>query len=130
MKWKRCLLTAGRRSYDEEGLCARDNSIGERGILRLMGEVRFAGEETQEWTALLRYVIADGAPQHGIASLEHVEHRTLGRLTPNLDLHRTVDLRQRSQMGWKLDSNHGRVCTSSDSTFGRYCAIGLQVFPE
>src|SRR5579863_7948791 len=30
------LLTAGKRSYDEEGFCPRGNRIGERGIWRLM----------------------------------------------------------------------------------------------
>src|SRR5579862_4503786 len=116
MKLQLCLLTAGKRSYDEEGLRSRGNSIGERGIWRLMRQVLLTGEETQKWTALLRDAIADRAAQHWIASLERVEHRALGDPTLDVDLYFTVDLRQRSQMGWKLDSNHGRVCTSTDST--------------
>jgi len=123
------LLTARKRSYDEEGLCPRGNCFGKWGIWRRMGQVRLAGEETQERTALLRDVIADRAAQHWIACLERVEHRTLGGLTLDVDLDLTVDPCQRSQMGWKLDSNHGRVWTSTDRTAGRSRTMSAQLSP-
>src|ERR1700724_3696961 len=94
-----------------------------------MGQVRAAGEETQERTALLRDVIADRAAQHRIACLERIEDRTLGGFALDVDLHLAVDLCERSQMGRKLDSNHGRVWTSTDSTAGRSRTMSAQLSP-
>jgi len=70
-----CLpLAAGNRANDDEGLLAGCDRVGQRGVGRLVGKILLAGEEAQEHAALLRVMVTDGAPQHGIAGLEGVEH--------------------------------------------------------
>src|SRR3990172_12886438 len=72
-------LSAPNRPNDEQRLPTRAHSIGERRIRRLMGEGRLASEEPQERPALQRAVVANGPAQHGIARLERVQDRALGR---------------------------------------------------
>src|SRR5229473_1520827 len=88
-------LTASNRRYDEKGLRPGGDCVGQRGIWRLMGEVLLAGEEPQEWTALLHDVIADRAAQHGILCLECVEHCALRDLPLDVEFHLAADVRQR-----------------------------------
>ena len=71
-----------------------------------MGEIFFAGEETQERSPLLRPVVADGAAQHGIAGLECIENGTLRDWTRDFEFDLAADVRQRAKMLWKFDSNH------------------------
>lgn len=71
-----------------------------------MGEIFLAGEEAQKSTPLLRDLIADRAPQHGIARLQCIEHRALRDRSLDLELHLTADVRQRAKVLWKFDSNH------------------------
>src|SRR5208282_1435068 len=94
-----------------------------------MGKILFAGEESQERTALLRDLIADRTTQHRIAGLERVQDRTQRGLTLNLELHISANLRQRPQMRRKYDSDHGSVWTSTESTAGRSRTMGAQLSP-
>jgi hypothetical protein len=61
-------------------------------------EVFGASEEAHEWTALLRYVIADGALQRGILRLEGVEYRALRDLSLDFQAHLALDLRDGSKV--------------------------------
>src|ERR1700694_1838727 len=94
-----------------------------------MGQVLLAGEEPQEWPALLRDVIADCPLQRGIARLECVQDRPLGGLTLDLDRHLAVYARQRPQVRRKLNADHGNVWTSTETTAGKSRAMGAQLSP-
>jgi hypothetical protein len=74
-----------------------------------MGQIFFAGEKPHERPALLRHMVTDGSAQHRIARLKRVEDRALRDWTLKLKLHLTVATRQRPQMGWEIDSDHGSV---------------------
>jgi hypothetical protein len=63
-----------------------------------VGQILPAGEKAHERSALLGDVIADRPAQHGIAGLERVEDRALRGLTPDLERHLTLDVRQRAQV--------------------------------
>ena len=74
-----------------------------------MGQVLFASEEAQEWTPLLRDVIADRASQHGIAGLQRIQHRALRGLPLDIDGRLAADLGQSPQMCREHDADHGSV---------------------
>src|ERR1700680_4651429 len=94
-----------------------------------MREILLAGEEPHKRAPLLRNLIAQGAAQHRIAGLKRIEHRSLRDRAVNLELHLTIDLRQRPKVPRQLDSDHGSVCTSTDSTAGRSRTMGAQLSP-
>jgi hypothetical protein len=94
-----------------------------------MGEILLASEEAQEWPALLRNMVPDGASEHGIASFERVKNRTLRNLTLDFELHLAVNARQRPQMCRQLDADHGNVWTSTETTAGRSRTMGAQLSP-
>ena len=71
-----------------------------------MGEVFFAGEESEEGAALLRVVVADGSAQHGIAGLERIQHRTLRDRALYFERHLAADVRQGSEMEGEDDADH------------------------
>jgi hypothetical protein len=91
-------LAAGNGPDDQKGLLPGRDFVGQWGIRRFMGQILLAGEEPQEWPALLRDMVSNGASKHGIASLERVKNRTLRGRALNFELHLTVDARQRPQM--------------------------------
>ena len=70
-------------------------------------------------------MVADRAAQRRISRLERVEHRSLRHGRHHFETHLAVDTRQRAQMGREHDSNHGSVCTSTESTAGRSRTIGI-----
>ena len=94
-----------------------------------MGQIFLASEEAQERPALLRNVITNSPAQHGIVSLERVEHRAKRGRTCDFDRHLVADVRQSSQMLREYDANHGSVCTSTESTPGKSRTIGAQLSP-
>ena len=94
-----------------------------------MGQILLTGEEAQEGPPPLGAVVADGAAQHRIAGLECIEDGALRDRTLDFKLDLTADVRQSSEMLRKLDSNHGSVWTSTDSTAGRSRTIGFQLSP-
>jgi len=96
---------------------------------RLKGIIFLASEKAQEWTALLRDMIAYGAAEHRILRLEGVEHRTLRDRALDVELNLGTGARQRSQMPWKHDADHESVWTSTESTAGRCSTMGLQLSP-
>src|ERR1700680_3002224 len=94
-----------------------------------MRQILLAGEEPQEWAALLRNVVADGPAQHRIGCLERVEDRALRNRTGDVQFHLAIDLRQFSQMSREPHSDHCSVCTSTESTAGRSRTMGAHVSP-
>src|SRR5258706_7738155 len=94
-----------------------------------MGKILLAGEEPQKRPPLLRNMIANRPAQHGIARLERVHHRTLRDRPLNIHLHLAGDVRQAPQVLRKQTPDHGRVCTSTESTAGRSRTTGAHVSP-
>jgi hypothetical protein len=47
----------------------------------------------------------------------------------NVEFYVAIDARQRAQMRRQNDTNHGSVCTSTESTAGRSRTIGFQLSP-
>jgi hypothetical protein len=102
-------LAASNGSYDNKRLLPRRDRVGQWSIRRLMGQILLAGEEPQEWPALLRNLIADRSAQHGIAGLERVEDRPQRDRAVELKLHLAADVRQRSEMLRDYDSDHSGI---------------------
>jgi hypothetical protein len=96
-------LAAGDGSDDDEGLFAGCDGFGQWCVGRLVREILLAGEEAQEWTALQRDLVADGAAQHGIAGLEGVEDGALGDWAVYLYFYFVAHVRQGSQMVREYD---------------------------
>src|SRR5947209_17784939 len=86
-------------------------------------------KEPQKCSPLQRVVIADGPLQHRIPRLKRVEHRSQRDRTLDFKRQVAVNLRERSQMRRKYNSDHDSVCTSTDSTAGRSRTIGFQLSP-
>ena len=74
-----------------------------------MGEILRAGKKPQEGPALLRAMITDCAPQHGITGFERIEDRALRDGTVDFKLDIAANLRQRSEMRREYDSDHRGV---------------------
>src|SRR5208337_4512152 len=74
-------------------------------------------------------MVANRAAQHRIAGLECVEDRAQRSRALDVKLYFAGDMCQRSQMRRKLNSDHGSVCTSTESTAGRSRTIGAQLSP-
>jgi hypothetical protein len=69
-------------------------------------QIFLARKEAQEWTALLRNLVANRAPQHGVIRLQGIEQGSLCDRWLNLNLHFGSGVSQGAQMLWKHDSNH------------------------
>src|SRR5438128_9477611 len=107
-------LAAGNGPDDDKRLLSGRDRVGQWGVRRLMGQILLAGEEAQEGSALLRDMVANGAAQHGIVSLERVEDRALRDRAFDLERHLCTGVRQVSQMWWKYDADHvGRHFTAA-----------------
>ena len=78
-----------------------------------------AGKKSEEGPALKSDIVADGAAEHGVASLQRVQNGALGDLAVDLDAHLGAGVRQGAQMRRKHNSNHGRVCTSTEKARGK-----------
>jgi hypothetical protein len=96
----------GDRAYYQERLVSRRDRIRQRGIRRFVRQILLTGEEPHERPAPLSPMVADGALQHRIASLESVQDRPLRNLARNLKVYFAADLRQRSQMRREHHSDH------------------------
>src|SRR2546421_9177462 len=118
---------SGDRTDYEKWFRPRCDRLRERGIGRVVGQVPLAREEPQERPSLLGDVIADRAPQHGIACFERVQHRAAGDPARHLERHLTLDLRQRAQVRRQHHADHARVWTSTDNTAGRSRTMGAQL---
>ena len=98
--------SAGDGPDDDERLLPRCDSIRQRGVGRLVGQIFLAGEEAQERAALLGVVVADGAAQHGIARLKCVQHRTLRDRTIDFERHLAADVGEVSEVEGEDYADH------------------------
>src|SRR6267154_2607063 len=109
----------GDGAYNQQRLFPGHHGVGQRGVRRFVGQILFACEEAQEWAALLRDVIANGAMQHRILGLERIDHRAHRWLAGDFELHFTADASEPAQVRRQHDADHGSVWTSTESTAGR-----------
>jgi hypothetical protein len=72
-----------------------------------MRDVFAAGEEPDEWPALLRAVITDGAMQHRISAFERVDDFSRGSHSIEIQLHFIADAGECAQMMWEYNADHG-----------------------
>src|SRR5436305_275835 len=94
-----------------------------------MRPVLLAREETDERPALTGNVIANGALQHGVASLERIQDGRDGHRTGDFERNFAGGPRERTKMRRKHHVDHASVCTSTESTAGRSRAIAVQLSP-
>ena len=99
-------LAPGNGPDNDERLLPGRDRVGQWGIRRLMGQIFLAGEEAQEWPALLRDLVADRPAQHGIAGFERVEDRPQRDRAVEFKFYFAADVRQRSQMLRNYNSDH------------------------
>ena len=96
------------------GSVTAGNGVGQFGLRLLEGQILLAGEESHERPATQGVVFANGPAQRRIGCFQRVEHRTERDGIPDLELHLAVNVRQRAQVKWQHDANHGRVWTSTE----------------
>src|SRR2546429_6213784 len=120
---------SGDCSDHEKRFSPRSHGFREGGIGRVVGQVSLACKEAQDRPALPGDVVADRAPQHGIACFERVQHRAAGDPARHLERHLALDLRQRAQVRRQYHADHASVWTSTDSTAGRSRTMGAQLSP-
>src|SRR5215213_997428 len=94
-----------------------------------MCHVFTAGEKSQQRTTLTGDVVANGATQHRVSSLDRIEYRASCHVALNLKLHISTEARERSQVCRQYNQNHVSVWTSTESTGGRSRTIGAHVSP-
>ena len=126
---RRRLLASSDGSEDQQGLGSGGNGVRQWGVGLLVGEILAAGEEAQEWPALLRDMVADRSAQHRIMGFERVEDGALRGLASNLEFDFTANVRQPSQMWRENNADHASVWTSTESTGGKSRTIGAQLSP-
>src|ERR1041384_29051 len=141
MTWSGCWPLSRRCKYRRQDLPSRDGAdneqwllprrdrVGERGIRRLMREVLLTGEKSQKRPPLLRDVVPDRSPEHGIARLECIEDRAHCNPTRDVELHFCLHPRQCPEVIGQGHAYHCSVCTSTDSTAGRSRTIAVQLSP-
>ena len=122
-------LAAGDGADDEKGLRPARYSFGQGVVGRFEGPILAAGKKSQKGPALKSDMVADGSAEHGVAGLERVEDGARRNLAVNLDAHLGAGVRQGSQMRREHNSDHRRVCTSTESTAGRLLTMGAQLLP-
>ena len=94
-------------SEDNERFFPAGDRFGHGSVWGLVGQILFAGEEAQEWTALQRAVIANGAAQHRVAGFEGVEDGALRNWGCDFELRIAGKMGQRSQVGREDNADHG-----------------------
>lgn len=122
-------LPAGDRAHDEEGFAAIDDLGRQRGVGRVAREVAAAGKEAEVRAAALRGVITRGTAEHGVGRFERIEEAALRGRAVDLQFDLALDAREHAQGCRQHDANHGRVCTSTESTAGRSRTIGFHESP-
>ena len=105
--------------------CDRQSQFG-----GLMRQILAASEESDERPPLSRNGVSKSPLERRIPLLECVENRLLRCFARNVEFHLSIGSSQRAEVVGKSHTNHGRVCTSTDSTGGRSWTIACQLSPE
>jgi hypothetical protein len=99
-------LAPGNGPDNDKRLLPRRDRFGQWGVRRFVGQILLAGEEAQEWSTLLRDLVANRPAQHRKACLERVEDRSQRDRAVELKFYFAADVRERSEMLRDYDSDH------------------------
>ena len=115
--------------HDDEGLGAIDDLVGQWCVGGFVRQILLAREEANVGTPTLGLRIANRASQHGMTPLEGVENRSLRHGTGDVEQDFAILIDERLQVRGQHDSDHAKVCTSTDSTAGRSRTIAVHESP-
>jgi hypothetical protein len=97
----------------DQRLTASDDGFGQFQVRRLMGQVLFAGKETQEGAAFFCYVIANGTAEHRVTIFERIEGGPQSYRGWNVKLDLAPHVGEVAEMERKHDANHFAPCSFS-----------------
>lgn len=136
--WPGVVSAACHGADDQQWFGAADDGFGQWCVVRFVGQVFFAGEESYEGAAPVGAVVPDGACQDRVVAFEDVEHGAERGGSRHVECQfAVVDVGEFAQVCRQVDADrggggrfgHGRVCTSTDRTDGRSRTMGIQVSP-
>ncbi len=111
--------TSGYSANDQKRFPAGNNVIRQRRIRRFVREILGASKEPQEGAPLLGHVITNRAAEHRVLHFKRIEDGS-GRDRPlQVQLNLALNVAKCPQVMRQYNTNHGSVCTSTDSTAGR-----------
>jgi hypothetical protein len=93
-------------AYDKKRLGAGRNGLRKRSVGRFVRKILRTGEETQEWPALLRDMVANRAAKHGIRRFQGIQHGTDRDRPIHVEDNFVIDSSKSSEMRRKDDSDH------------------------
>lgn len=120
---------AGHGPDDPQRLRAIGDRFGQRRIRRLERQVLSASEEANHRAAAQCCVVPDRPPQDRVARFERVEHGAERGRVDRLELNFPSRPGEIPEVVRERDTNHERVCTSTDNTAGRSRTIAFQLSP-
>src|SRR6266508_6484427 len=94
-----------------------------------MRQVLATGKKANHRPSKMCHVIAHRTSQHRISLFKCVEHRTLTHGSLYFEFHFAINASESAQIRRKHDTDHGNVCTSTESTAGRSRTMGFQLSP-
>ncbi len=125
--WRR--LAPGNCTDNQEGLDALADRVGDGHVGWFKRKVLLARKESHEIASPGGDVIADRASQDGVARFERVQNRTLRHRRSHDEFDFVTHSGEDPQVCREEDANHPSVCTSTDTTGGRFCAIAIHESP-
>ncbi len=99
-------LSSRHGPYDQQWLRSAYHNCGEGSIRRFVREILLAGEKANERPSAFRHVIADGASQHRILTLQGIEDRIHRNWAGNIQRDFAADSRECPQMLWQNHTYH------------------------
>ncbi len=114
---------------DQQRFRTGGHGRGQQRIGREVREIFLTGKDAQKWSPLSGDVVADGPAQHRVARFERVEHSAQRDRFVALQFDFWAELGEPAQMVWQYNTNHGSVCTSTESTDGKCSAMACQLLP-
>jgi len=122
-------LSARDAPDDEKRLRTLSDRCWQERVRRFEGEVFLARVVAEKWTSLQGAEVPNGPPQNGVSVLQRLERRTQSDGFGNIQFDFALHASQRFEVIGNDNPDHGSVCTSIESTGGRWLTIADQVSP-